>query len=131
MSTISRFGSQYTVSSPRSSELKKNLQDLVEGIIVEELQSSLDNIIREKGIIVAKPNVVDMGDRRLIHLKPGINSNDAVIVGSLPYTKNEKSWSLHFGSHRLLSTGEPSSPQDFITMDYANKHYELKKKQKQ
>lgn len=127
MSAISRFGSQPTFPSPRSTDVN-DLKEMIKEIIEREMDVALEKLIIKKNIVIAKPQVVDFGGKRLTNLKPALNTNDAVTLGHLPFTKMDKTRSLHFGSYRLLTTGDPSTPQDFITLAYADKHYEAKKK---
>lgn len=143
MAAVSRFGSK-SGSSPRSiggsvktadetlsDKIKTQVSQLVVQLVgneLMELDNKIDKYIKSKNVLVAAPNVVDFAGKRLTNIKGPINQNDAVTLGSLPYNKVDKSWILHFGSHRLQSTAVPSTPQDFVTVAYANSHYEPKKK---
>lgn len=113
-------------SSPRSTQ-SNILNETIKELVAEEVDIRLKELIKKNEIITAKPFVVDFNDKRLIHVRPPVNSSDVVTLGSLPFTSNDKNRSLHFGSYRLLSVGDPQTPQDFVTVSYANKHYEPRK----
>ena len=158
MATVSRFGSKKRGSSshrsieniladvPLSEAVKSQVVQLVADLCAQELgkvdkkinelvgkelgvlDKKIDDYIKSKNVLVAKPNVVDFGNRRLTHVKNPYDPADAVTLQSLPYTTTERPWAVHFGSHRLLTTGTPSSAQDLVTVAYADSHYEPKKK---
>lgn len=114
-----------TTSLPHPTE-PEQLTARVKEIITTELNVALDKLINAKKIVTASPNVVDFSDKRLIRVKPAQNANDVMTLANLPWAKSDRTHSLHFGSYRLMTTAEPASPQDFITMAYANKHYQPK-----
>jgi len=95
MATVSRFGSKRSSSSShRSIEnivadvslseavksqvadlcakelsgLDKKINELV-GKEFGELNKKIDDYIKSKNVLIAKPNVVDFGNRRLTHVK--------------------------------------------------------------